>query len=119
DFLPKPSPITNLQGYYLDAVKISIEAWRFMSMIHWERLSSEAFPNNKPSRLLPGCSENFHRGTEVHVDDPLGESRRIACQRCGGFHMWFFTNKAKSKARSCQVPPFRKLLRYDPCSTVI
>ncbi|GJU80263.1 RNA-directed DNA polymerase, eukaryota [Tanacetum coccineum] len=83
------------------------------------RLSSEAFPNNKPSRLLPGCSENFHRGTEVHVDDPSGESRRIACQRCGGLHMCFFTNKAKSKARSCQVPPFRKLLRSDPCSTVI
>ncbi|GKC60928.1 pollen-specific protein SF21-like protein, partial [Tanacetum coccineum] len=38
DFLPKPSLITNLQGYYPDAVKISIEARRFMLMIHRESL---------------------------------------------------------------------------------
>ncbi|XP_076926523.1 uncharacterized protein LOC143589722 [Bidens hawaiensis] len=39
---------------------------------------------------------------DVHADDPLGESRRIACQKCGSFHMWFYSNKTKSRARSCQ-----------------
>nr|GEX36618.1 chaperone DnaJ-domain superfamily protein [Tanacetum cinerariifolium] len=60
------------------------------------------FQNATPKNKRNGFFGSTFGGTEVHVDDPLGESRRIACQRCGGFHMWFYTNKAKSKARSCQ-----------------
>ncbi|KAG9130508.1 hypothetical protein Leryth_023343 [Lithospermum erythrorhizon] len=30
------------------------------------------------------------------------ESRRIACRKCGNFHIWVYTNKSKSKARWCQ-----------------
>lgn len=40
--------------------------------------------------------------TEADVDDPLGESRRIACRKCTNFHVWFHTNKSKSRARWCQ-----------------
>ncbi|CAJ1963122.1 unnamed protein product [Sphenostylis stenocarpa] len=34
--------------------------------------------------------------------DPFGDSRRIACKRCGGFHVWIHTKKQKSRARWCQ-----------------
>lgn len=40
--------------------------------------------------------------TEADVDDPLGESRRIACRKCNSFHMWYYTKKTKSRARWCQ-----------------
>ncbi|KAL3812250.1 hypothetical protein ACJIZ3_013518 [Penstemon smallii] len=36
------------------------------------------------------------------VDDPTGESRRIACRKCGFLHVWLYTKKLKSKARWCQ-----------------
>jgi DnaJ family protein C protein 14 len=40
--------------------------------------------------------------TEADIKDPFGESRRIACRKCGNFHIWFHTTKAKSRARWCQ-----------------
>ncbi|XP_059645097.1 uncharacterized protein LOC132286589 isoform X2 [Cornus florida] len=40
--------------------------------------------------------------TEVDGDDPLEESRRIACRKCGNFHVWVYTKKSKSQARWCQ-----------------
>lgn len=39
---------------------------------------------------------------EANGDDPLGESRHIACRKCGFFHLWVYTKKQKSKARWCQ-----------------
>lgn len=60
------------------------------------------FQNATPKSKRHGFFRSTFGGTEVHVDDPLGESRRIACQKCGSFHMWFYTKKTKSKARSCQ-----------------
>lgn len=35
-------------------------------------------------------------------EDPFGESRRIACRKCGNFHVWIQTKKSKSTARWCQ-----------------
>ncbi|XP_071701965.1 uncharacterized protein [Rutidosis leptorrhynchoides] len=60
------------------------------------------FQNTTPKNKRHGFFGSTFGGTEVHVDDPLGESRRIACQKCGSFHMWFYTKKTKSRARSCQ-----------------
>ncbi|KAA8531190.1 hypothetical protein F0562_005896 [Nyssa sinensis] len=40
--------------------------------------------------------------TEADGEDPLGESRRIACRKCGNFHIWVQTKKLKSQARWCQ-----------------
>lgn len=40
--------------------------------------------------------------SEVDGDDPFGESRRIACKRCGNFHLWIHTKKSKLQARWCQ-----------------
>ncbi|KAA8527340.1 hypothetical protein F0562_034945 [Nyssa sinensis] len=40
--------------------------------------------------------------TEADWEDPLGESRQIACRKCGNFHVWVQTKKSKSRARWCQ-----------------
>ncbi|XP_051127911.1 uncharacterized protein LOC127249239 [Andrographis paniculata] len=57
-------------------------------------------------------SSNKHKGhslfqssfghPEADADDLMGESRRIACRKCGSFHLWVYTKKAKSRARWCQ-----------------
>ncbi|KAK0607401.1 hypothetical protein LWI29_014346 [Acer saccharum] len=40
--------------------------------------------------------------SEADNADPLGDSRRIACKKCGNFHVWIQTKKSKSQARWCQ-----------------
>ncbi|CAH9120445.1 unnamed protein product [Cuscuta epithymum] len=35
-------------------------------------------------------------------EEPLGESRRINCKKCGKFHLWICTERVKYKARWCQ-----------------
>lgn len=40
---------------------------------------------------------------EAGGEDPLGDSRRIACKKCGNHHVWVHTRKSKSQARWCQV----------------
>lgn len=67
-------------------------------LLNYFRRFQNATPKNKQNGFF---GTTFGR-TEVHVDDPLGESRRIACQKCGSFHMWYYTIKTKSRARSCQ-----------------
>ncbi|PAN44186.1 hypothetical protein PAHAL_9G023000 [Panicum hallii] len=54
--------------------------------------------------------KNGRNGTFQHgfspsegVDEgPHGLSRRIACKKCGDFHLWIYTGRAKSQARWCQ-----------------
>ncbi|KAL4579227.1 hypothetical protein LXL04_015365 [Taraxacum kok-saghyz] len=65
-------------------------------LLNYFRRFQNASPKNKRN------GNGLFGRTEVHVDDPMGESRRIACQKCTSFHMWFYTNKTKSRARSCQ-----------------
>ncbi|KAI3825514.1 hypothetical protein L1987_07004 [Smallanthus sonchifolius] len=67
-------------------------------LLNYFRRFQNATPKNKRHGFFGSTSGR----SEVHVDDPLGESRRIACQKCGSFHMWFYTKKTKSRARSCQ-----------------
>ena len=43
---------------------------------------------------------------EAGGEDPFVDSRRIACKKCGDFHVWLHTKKSKSRARWCQVVPF-------------
>ncbi|XP_034677825.1 dnaJ homolog subfamily C member 14-like [Vitis riparia] len=40
--------------------------------------------------------------SEAEVEDPFGGSRRIACKKCGNFHVWVHTKKSKSRARWSQ-----------------
>lgn len=49
-------------------------------------------------------SSGFAR-SDAEGEDPFGDSRQIACKRCGGFHVWIHTKKQKSRARWCQVSP--------------
>ncbi|XP_027356470.1 dnaJ homolog subfamily C member 14 [Abrus precatorius] len=46
-------------------------------------------------------SSGFAR-SDADGEDPFGDSRRIACKKCGGFHVWIHTKKQKSRARWCQ-----------------
>ncbi|KAL6186102.1 hypothetical protein ACLB2K_042224 [Fragaria x ananassa] len=39
---------------------------------------------------------------EADGEDPLGEARRISCNKCNNFHTWLLTRKSKSRARWCQ-----------------
>ncbi|PIN23256.1 Molecular chaperone (DnaJ superfamily) [Handroanthus impetiginosus] len=39
---------------------------------------------------------------EADGEGPPGESRQIACRKCGFFHLWIYTKKLKSSARWCQ-----------------
>ncbi|CAL0300982.1 unnamed protein product [Lupinus luteus] len=40
--------------------------------------------------------------SDADGEDPFGDSRRIVCKKCGGFHVWIHTRKQKSRARWCQ-----------------
>ncbi|GMH18191.1 hypothetical protein Nepgr_020032 [Nepenthes gracilis] len=46
-------------------------------------------------------STGFAR-SEADNEDPLGKSRKIACKKCGNFHIWVLTKKSKAQARWCQ-----------------
>lgn len=50
-----------------------------------------------------GFFPNGFARSEGDGEDFVGEARRIACKKCGGFHIWFQTKKSKLKARWCQV----------------
>ncbi|XP_006650851.1 uncharacterized protein LOC102699671 [Oryza brachyantha] len=52
-----------------------------------------------------GGSGFFQQGfspSEGVDEGPHGLSRRIACKKCGDFHLWIYTGRAKSQARWCQ-----------------
>ncbi|XP_042055178.1 uncharacterized protein LOC121799777 [Salvia splendens] len=59
------------------------------------------FQNTSPQNQGHGSFKSRF-GRPENGDDPLRESRQIACRKCGHFHNWVFTNKLKVKARWCQ-----------------
>ncbi|XP_044486649.1 uncharacterized protein LOC123211806 isoform X2 [Mangifera indica] len=40
--------------------------------------------------------------SETDSEDPIGDSRQIACKKCNNFHLWIETKRTKSQARWCQ-----------------
>ncbi|KAL2921058.1 DnaJ-like protein subfamily C member 14 [Bienertia sinuspersici] len=60
------------------------------------------FQNSSQKNGRHGFFPNGFARSEGDGEDPLGEARRIACKKCGGFHIWFQTKKSKLKARWCQ-----------------
>lgn len=48
--------------------------------------------------------------SEAVGEDPLGESKRITCKKCGKFHLWICTDRVKHKARWCQVFSFFRIV---------
>ncbi|GAB2265695.1 hypothetical protein Dimus_000734 [Dionaea muscipula] len=55
---------------------------------------------SQQNRMHSFFGNGFAR-SEAGNDDP-GESRRIACKKCGSFHIWFQTKRSKTQARWCQ-----------------
>lgn len=52
-----------------------------------------------------GGNGTFRQGfspSEGVDEGPHGLSRRIACKKCGDFHLWIYTGRAKLQARWCQ-----------------
>ncbi|KAL2341631.1 hypothetical protein Fmac_009571 [Flemingia macrophylla] len=62
------------------------------------RRFNDASRKNGKHGLFPS---GFAR-SDADGEDPFSDSRRIACKRCGGFHVWIHTKKQKSRARWCQ-----------------
>jgi DnaJ homolog subfamily C member 14 len=50
-----------------------------------------------------GTFQHGFRPSEGGDEGPSGLSRRIACKKCGDFHLWIYTGRAKLQARWCQV----------------
>ncbi|XP_027164857.1 uncharacterized protein LOC113765005 [Coffea eugenioides] len=67
-------------------------------LLHYFRQFQEA---SQKSRRRGFFSRSFAHG-ETDEEDTLKESRRIACRKCGNFHVWIHTKKVKSRARWCQ-----------------
>ncbi|KAI3459194.1 hypothetical protein Pfo_015857 [Paulownia fortunei] len=67
-------------------------------LLNYFRKFQNASHENKGHGLF--TSSFAHR--EADGEDPSGESRRIACKKCGFFHVWIYTKKLKSRARWCQ-----------------
>lgn len=67
-------------------------------LLHYFRQFQEA---SQKSRRRGFFSPSFAHG-EGDEEDTLKESRRIACRKCGNFHVWIHTKKIKSRARWCQ-----------------
>ncbi|KAK4425984.1 Chaperone protein DnaJ 2 [Sesamum alatum] len=61
------------------------------------------FQNTSHENNGHGFFKSSFTSPEADGKDLLGESRRIACRKCGFFHLlWVFTKKSKSRARWCQ-----------------
>ncbi|WVZ61138.1 hypothetical protein U9M48_011056 [Paspalum notatum var. saurae] len=61
------------------------------------RFQSVSQKNGRNSTSQHGFSPS--KGVD---EGPYGLSRRIACKKCGDFHLWIYTGRAKSQARWCQ-----------------
>ncbi|XP_058084272.1 uncharacterized protein LOC131231914 isoform X2 [Magnolia sinica] len=61
-------------------------------------------------RRFQSSSQNQRHGffaswfcrSEADGNDSHGDSRRIACKKCGDFHTWAYTDRSKFQARWCQ-----------------
>ncbi|XP_038703755.1 uncharacterized protein LOC119999968 isoform X2 [Tripterygium wilfordii] len=64
---------------------------------YFRKFQSTSHQNGRRGFFASGFTRS-----EADGEDPLGESRRIACKRCSNFHLWIQTRKSKSRARWCQ-----------------
>ncbi|XP_052186532.1 uncharacterized protein LOC127797565 [Diospyros lotus] len=64
---------------------------------YFRRFQDASQKNRRHKFFAPGFTQ-----TDTDGDDPLRESRRIACRKCGNFHIWIHTKKSKPSARWCQ-----------------
>ncbi|XP_022721731.1 uncharacterized protein LOC111279099 isoform X2 [Durio zibethinus] len=60
------------------------------------------FENASQKNGRHGFFSSVFARSEADGKEPFGESRQIACKKCGNFHVWVHTKKSKSQARWCQ-----------------
>ncbi|CAL0309230.1 unnamed protein product [Lupinus luteus] len=60
------------------------------------------FHNDSQKNGRHGFFASGSARSDADGEDPFGDSRRIVCKKCGGFHVWIHTRKQKSRARWCQ-----------------
>ncbi|GAB4842972.1 hypothetical protein Ancab_012950 [Ancistrocladus abbreviatus] len=64
---------------------------------YFRQVQSTSQQNGRHGLFSGGFSSS-----EADFEDPIGESRHIACKKCGSFHIWAQTKKSKTQARWCQ-----------------
>ncbi|GAB4850777.1 hypothetical protein Ancab_030076 [Ancistrocladus abbreviatus] len=64
---------------------------------YFRRFQSTSQQNGRHGFFTTGFSRSG-----ADFEEPLGELRRIACKKCGNFHIWVLTKKPKTQARWCQ-----------------
>lgn len=92
--------LQNAYEVLLDSVKRKAyddELRREELLNYFRRFQSTSVKNGGHGFFASGVARSEGDG-----DDPLGESRRIACKKCNNFHHWILTRKSKSRARWCQ-----------------
>lgn len=60
------------------------------------------FQSASQKKGRPGAFQQGFSPSEGVDEGPSGLSRRIACKKCGDFHLWVYTGRAKLQARWCQ-----------------
>lgn len=67
-------------------------------LLNYFRRFQSASQKNGKHHIFRSGSPHFEADNEgVH-----GESRRVACKKCGNFHKWICTERSKLRARWCQ-----------------
>ncbi|KAF9620913.1 hypothetical protein IFM89_015310 [Coptis chinensis] len=89
--------LQNAYEVLLDSLKRKAydDELRREELLNWFRRSQNISLQNGKTGL-------FASGFSHSTEDLQGDSRRIACKKCGSFHIWIHTSRSKSKARWCQ-----------------
>lgn len=92
--------LQNAYEVLLDSLKRKTydDELRREELLNYFRRFQNASQKNGRHGFFPSRSAR----SEADGEEPFGESRRIACKKCGNFHVWAHTKKSKSRARWCQ-----------------
>lgn len=92
--------LQNAYEVLLDSLKRKAydDELRREELLNWFRRSQISSHKNGKNGLFSGGFPSSATDSE----DLHGESRRIACKKCGNFHIWVHTSRSKSRARWCQ-----------------
>lgn len=92
--------LQNAYEVLLDSLKRQVydDELRREELMNYFRRFQSSSQKNGGHRFF---SSGFAR-SKADNEDILGDSRQIACKKCGNFHIWIHTKKSKSQARWCQ-----------------
>lgn len=92
--------LQNAYEVLLDSLKRKAydDELRREELLNWFRRSQSSSQKNGKNGLFSGG----FTASATDSEDLHEESRRIACKKCGNFHIWVHTSRSKSRARWCQ-----------------